>query len=498
MAIGGIDDQVRAYYGFQGPDIPSSLTEGEKVGYNLINLPQQIKNQKIKDELDRQLQMAQIRRMNSLTDQSQLASINAPMAAAVKAQQDITPEQIASGGWEVGAYNPATNKRPASFNAVPLKPMEEEILKGISNNAPLVREDQPMVDEQGQMRPSQRTVNPSLPGVLMHPAAAESFDRDQLQKAIEGKLSEKKGEAQIKSSFAKPTTYFDPKDTDFKPITIQPGQPVPEGLVPWSKPSGNKNEPVSPETVQGMLDYFKRSGQIPPFGFAGQNLRSSFFAALAQDPDVTGDALTAKTVRTGLGAAYRNQQTLYQATKTAINTLDKQLELAQQYSGKVDRFGSPFFNKYLLWTKGQFAGDADTKAYESIVKTASNEFAKILSGSPASIAGVTVSSSKDAENILNASLNEEQFNQIIGLMKREAGYRKTSYEDTIREIDTSLKHIGNESRPAPAPAPAAAAPNARPSFNTAQEAELAVKNGTLKPNEGDIILIAGKPHAWKP
>ena len=97
MAIGGIDDQVRAYYGFQGPDIPSSLTEGEKVGYNLINLPQQIKNQKIKDELDRQLQMAQIRHMNSLTDQSQLDSINAPMAAAVKAQQDITPEQIASG-----------------------------------------------------------------------------------------------------------------------------------------------------------------------------------------------------------------------------------------------------------------------------------------------------------------------------------------------------------------------------------------------------------------
>ena len=134
-----------------------------------------------------------------------------------------------------------------------------------------------------------------------------------------------------------------------------------------------------------MIDYYKTTGLIPPMGMASSGLRTAFWKAVGQQGNnLVSDAAANKAGLASAQSALRTQQTQYSATKTSLNTLDKQLDLLAQYNNKIDKTGSPILNKYLLYLKGQYAGDADTAALQNIVQTASNEFAKILSGSAGS------------------------------------------------------------------------------------------------------------------
>jgi len=207
---------------------------------------------------------------------------------------------------------------------------------------------------------------------------------------------------------------------------------------------------VSPEVLQGMLNAFLASGTTPSFGMGASALRQQFYAALGgADSTIASDAATNKAVRAGLTTAYKTQTNQYAANQTAINTLDKQLELAQEYSDQVSRSGSPLVNKYLIGLRTGVFGDPDTAALNNIVKTASYEFAKILSGAAASISGVTVNSQADAENLLNSAMTKGQFNEVIGLMKKEAQFRLQSQADTIKGLENDLSNIGNPNPTSP-------------------------------------------------
>jgi hypothetical protein len=199
--------------------------------------------------------------------------------------------------------------------------------------------------------------------------------------------------------------------------------------------------------TMAQVDYYTKTGNLPSFGYgtAGQIARSAFWNAVAgTGGDTVSNAATNKAQRAAMTTALRTQTTQYTANQTSIATLDKQLALAQSLSDQVDRTGSPLVNKYLLATKSGVFGDPDTAALNNIVKTAAYEFAKILSGSSASIAGATVSSAEDAKSLLNTAMSKGQFTTVLGYMKQEANYRLTSQKDTIDGINTDLKNIGKD------------------------------------------------------
>lgn len=203
---------------------------------------------------------------------------------------------------------------------------------------------------------------------------------------------------------------------------------------------------VSPDTLQGMLNVYKSTGVIPTFGNSAKSpLRAQFYAALggADGNQVVTDANTNKTVRAGLNTAYKTQQNLLAANQTAIGALDQQLKLVQQYSDQVGRTNSPLINKYLLGVKSGAFGDPDAAALNNIVKTASYEFAKILSGSAASIGGVTVSSAADAESMLNSAMSKGQFTKVIGLMQQESQFRLKSQKETLANLENDLNNVNS-------------------------------------------------------
>lgn len=198
------------------------------------------------------------------------------------------------------------------------------------------------------------------------------------------------------------------------------------------------------DELKGLLNIYKTTGVIPPMGLSGKGMREQFYAAVgAGGQDIVSIAALNKARISGLNKALGTQENQYAATNTSLGTLDKQLNLVEEYSKKVDRTGTPIANKYLLWLKGDVQGDADTKAFENIVTTASNEFAKILSGSSASIAGVTVSSAAEAKNLLNASQTPEQLAEVIKVMRQEGQYRLDSQKESIQTIKDDFKGEGD-------------------------------------------------------
>lgn len=201
---------------------------------------------------------------------------------------------------------------------------------------------------------------------------------------------------------------------------------------------------VSPNTLSGMLNVYKSTGVLPTFGQSAKSpLRAQFYAALGADGNIVTDANTNKTIRAGLNTAYKTQQNQLAANQTAIGTLDKQLELVQKYSDQINRTDSPLVNKYIIGARTGVFGDPETAALNNIVKTASYEFARILSGSAASIAGVTVSSAADAESMLNSAMSKGQFTSVLNLMKQESNFRLKSQQETLSNLEKDLNNVGS-------------------------------------------------------
>jgi hypothetical protein len=210
--------------------------------------------------------------------------------------------------------------------------------------------------------------------------------------------------------------------------------------------AGGGSTGIPSNATDAQVQYYMTTGTVPSFGYgtAGQQARNAFWNAVAsQGGNVIGDAASNKAALSAATSALRNQTTQLAATKTSLGTLDSQLDLLTQYSDKVDRSGSPVLNKYLLYLKGQVQGDPDTQALQNIVITASNEFARILAGSSASIAGTTVSSAAEAKNLLNASMTPQQLTAVISAMKQEGQFRLDSQQETITQTTQDIKNLGS-------------------------------------------------------
>ena len=258
------------------------------------------------------------------------------------------------------------------------------------------------------------------------------------QQQLASKIAEEK---QLKSMGL--GSYYTPKIT-----TVPAGSAAvgPTGELLYKNPSA-ASAGVDPLTLAGMLSVWQSGGGTPSFGYGatGSATRNAFYQSIGQaqtaGTDVVGEAMSNKASLAGATTALKTQQNQLSANQTALSTLDKQLKIVQSYSNKVDRSGRPVLNKYLLWTKNQFAGDEDTAALNNAIQTASYEFSKILSGAAASIAGVTISSADDAKNVLNANMTPSQINEVVSLMMTEGKNRLTSQQSTIDQIKQDIKDL---------------------------------------------------------
>jgi hypothetical protein len=214
---------------------------------------------------------------------------------------------------------------------------------------------------------------------------------------------------------------------------------------------GGTAKPTSPALMPGWSDdainlaaeNYLQTKNLPAVGLSkeGAGIRGAIISRAAQIAKSRGmDSQAASLEAAAYKADSLSLTTIMKQKDFAMSfekTASKNLDLALSYSNKVDRTGSPLINKWALFVKGQYAGDKDVLALAAAIKTATNEYAKVVTGQTGG-AAVSDSARAETEKMLNAAYSPQAFQEIVSLMKQEMNNRKVSYEEQINEINTRL------------------------------------------------------------
>lgn len=256
--------------------------------------------------------------------------------------------------------------------------------------------------------------------------------------------------------------YTDANGTDVSArVTPQPPASIlaaaamaggPQSPIVDSRPdstTGNQIDPATGLTKNAIYQnglVYALTGRAPNLGF-GNNPRVANTRAAIQN---TAAALAgaAGTDLPTLQAEYAaNKASLlkmipkFQQTDAAMNTADDNLALAQQQSNAISSTGSPIANRYLRWADGEtLTGNPAVTKFETYIYTAAREYAKVTSGSAASITGITDTAAKEAGKLLNAYQTPAAFQAATDAMR--ADMQNVQHEN-MAEINKTSSVIAN-------------------------------------------------------
>ncbi len=202
------------------------------------------------------------------------------------------------------------------------------------------------------------------------------------------------------------------------------------------------DQPMSDDAIKNAAARYNIDGTLPPMGMGkvAGTYRSAILneaARQAQGVDPTDQrvAQIGNKANTAALSKLKSQETMVGAFEKTFN---KNVDLVTEYSAKVDRTGVPIVNKWIQAGKRAVVGDPELSAFDFAIKSAVNEYTKIISGSM----GNTVMAEgeiKKIEAMLGAAQNVAQIKEITGFMKRETGNRMAGFKEQRDELTGSMR-----------------------------------------------------------
>jgi hypothetical protein len=193
--------------------------------------------------------------------------------------------------------------------------------------------------------------------------------------------------------------------------------------------------------IDAMAARYNIDGTIPPLGMGRASVaarativnRAAELAAQAgvSPTDQRVNQLTNKASAGAMNTLTR-QQTMVSAFE---NTFNKNADLVLEASTKVDRTGAPLINSWLNAGKRSLTGNPELAAFDTAIKSASNEYAKIISGSMGNTPAAE-SEIKKMDSLLNAQQTPEGVIAVIQMMRRDTQNRMAGFREekqTLRE-----------------------------------------------------------------
>lgn len=176
------------------------------------------------------------------------------------------------------------------------------------------------------------------------------------------------------------------------------------------------------------------------WGKTAAALRIQIANRAAEIQDQAGDSAGAYAMRRATYAGSKAELTKLLSQRGPLMafaaTADKNLAVAESLSERVDRSGSPVLNRWFLAGR-RATGDPDVAAFDTAVRVAINEFAKVTSS--ATGGGVTSDTArKEVETMLNAAQTPKQFKAVVKTLRQEMENRKQGYEEQIQVIQQGL------------------------------------------------------------
>ena len=106
-------------------------------------------------------------------------------------------------------------------------------------------------------------------------------------------------------------------------------------------------------------------------------------------------------------------------TNISANQALDNLDLVIKTSANVPRTGAKLVNNYQQWLSGNFTPAGPLAALETAIYTYGREYAKVTSGSSASISGLTDSAQAEVNKLLNAAQSPEVLASVTDIMKKD-------------------------------------------------------------------------------
>lgn len=211
-------------------------------------------------------------------------------------------------------------------------------------------------------------------------------------------------------------------------------------------------------------------GTLPPLGMgkAGAKTRGAILdmaAELAKGIDPTDQRL--KQISTKANASALSDITKREAQVSSFErTFTKNADIVENLATKLDQSGSPIIQKWINAGKKRIAGDPDIAAFDIAIKSAQNEYTKIVSGSMGNTA-IAQSEIKRIEDLLNNAQTIDQVKAVLNIMRQETANRMAGFKE---EKDRLRGDISAKPAAAATATPAPAAPGGIVNVKTVEEA----------------------------
>ncbi len=196
-----------------------------------------------------------------------------------------------------------------------------------------------------------------------------------------------------------------------------------------------QEEAFTPAAIANAAARYNIDGTLPAMGMGktaamGRSAILNKAAELAGASGKSGDQQRIEQIGNKANTAALSK---LQQSQTMVGAFEKNFtknaDLALEYSTKIDpRTGVPLINKWINSGKRAITGDPELSAYDAIVKSTANEYAKIISGSMGNTA-LAEGEIKKIENLLNAAQTPAQVTEVIKVMKRETQNRMKGFEE---------------------------------------------------------------------
>lgn len=201
------------------------------------------------------------------------------------------------------------------------------------------------------------------------------------------------------------------------------------------------DQPMSEAAIKNAAARYNIDGTLPPMGMG--KVAGTYRSAILNEAANQAAGIDPTTQRVNQIGAKADTASLSKVTQQATmvsafeKNFQKNADLVLEYSAKVDRTGVPIANKWINAGKRAVSGDPQLSAYDAAVKSVSNEYAKIISGSMGNTA-MAEGEIKKVESLLNAAQTPAQVVEVVNFMRRETNNRMEGFKEEQAAIRARL------------------------------------------------------------
>jgi hypothetical protein len=238
------------------------------------------------------------------------------------------------------------------------------------------------------------------------------------------------------------------------------GKPVPYPASETGFGQGD-DAPLSKDAIDFQASRYLKDGVLPPLvgKFGTQDKRNILNRAtqVAKELNLSPEDFIAGTVGVKAAAAALSKATSLRSqiegnAEAAMSNFKLALSMAPQGGGQTN---SPVINRFTQYVRKQYAGDPQVAAFDNVLGSTADEFAKVMTGSSGG-APLSDSARNEAYKRLSGASSLAQLQSIGAAMEKEMANVREAKRNVEEGLRAQIRNGGANA--APAAPPTAAAP----------------------------------------